>query len=148
MLLIISFSNDYHLVNIYKICDFIYIYTMDSFKDYVEKEIIPRYASFDAAHREDHVRSVIEKSQKLARFYDVNPEIIYLAAAYHDLGLCEGREQHHMVSGRIIREDKNLSRWFSREEIELAAQAAEDHRASGKNPPRINKRRTTSTSTI
>ena len=48
-----------------------YLYTMDSFKDYVEKEIIPRYASFDAAHREDHVRSVIEKSQKLARFYDV-----------------------------------------------------------------------------
>lgn len=113
-----------------------YLYTMDSFKDYVEKEIIPRYASFDAAHREEHVRSVIEKSQKLARFYDVNPEILYLAAAYHDLGLCEGREQHHIVSGRIIREDKNLSRWFSREEIELAAQAAEDHRASGKNPPR------------
>ena len=125
-----------------------YLYTMDSFKDYVEKEIIPRYASFDAAHREDHVRSVIEKSQKLARFYDVNPEILYLAAAYHDLGLCEGREQHHIVSGRIIREDKNLSRWFSREEIELAAQAAEDHRASGKNPPRINKRRTSSTSAI
>ena len=125
-----------------------YLYAMDSFKDYVEKEIIPRYASFDAAHREEHVRSVIEKSQKLARFYDVNPEILYLAAAYHDLGLCEGREQHHMVSGRIIREDKNLSRWFSREEIELAAQAAEDHRASGKKPPRINKRRTSSTSAI
>ena len=88
-----------------------YLYAMDSFKDYVEKEIIPRYASFDAAHREEHVRSVIENSQKLARFYDVNPEILYLAAAYHDLGLCEGREQHHMVSGRIIREDKNLSRW-------------------------------------
>ena len=87
---------------------------------------------------------MIEKSQKLARFYDVNPEILYLAAAYHDLGLCEGREQHHMVSGRIIREDKNLSRWFSREEIELAAQAAEDHRASGKNPPRINNGRTMS----
>ena len=69
---------------------------MDSFKDYVEKEIIPRYASFDAVHRED----------------------------------------------------KNLSRWFSREEIELAAQAAEDHRASGKKPPRINKRRTSSTSAI
>ena len=64
-----------------------YLYAMDSFKDYVEKEIIPRYASFDAAHREEHVRSVIENSQKLARFYDVNPEILYLAAAYHDLGL-------------------------------------------------------------
>lgn len=35
--------------------------------DYVETCIIPRYASFDRAHREDHVRMVIEQSLKLAR---------------------------------------------------------------------------------
>lgn len=27
---------------------------------YIEDEVIPRYASFDKAHREDHVRKVIE----------------------------------------------------------------------------------------
>lgn len=109
---------------------------METFEEYVEREIIPQYAGFDAAHREDHVRSVIERSQELAKFYDVKPKVLYLAAAYHDIGLSEGRELHHLVSGRKIREDKALRQWFSEEEIELAAEAAEDHRASGKNPPR------------
>lgn len=109
---------------------------MQTLKEYIESEIIPRYDNFDGAHRRDHVRSVIGQSQELARYYDVNPEILYAAAAYHDLGLCEGREKHHLVSGRIIREDKVLLNWFSVEEIEVIAEAAEDHRASNETPPR------------
>ena len=33
---------------------------------YVEAEIIPRYGAFDAAHRTDHVRTVIAQSLVLA----------------------------------------------------------------------------------
>lgn len=109
---------------------------MQTLKEYIESEIIPRYDNFDGAHRRDHVRSVIGQSQELSRYYDVNPEILYAAAAYHDLGLCEGREKHHLESGRIIREDKVLLNWFSVEEIEVIAEAAEDHRASNETPPR------------
>lgn len=109
---------------------------MQTLKEYIESEIIPRYDNFDGAHKRDHVRSVIGQSQELSRYYDVNPEILYTAAAYHDLGLCEGREKHHLVSGRIIREDKTLLNWFSVEEIEVIAEAAEDHRASNETPPR------------
>lgn len=109
---------------------------MQTLKEYIESEIIPRYDNFDGAHRRDHVRSVIGQSQELSRYYDVNPEILYAAAAYHDLGLCEGREKHHLVSVRIIREDKTLLNWFSVEEIEVIAEAAEDHRASNDTPPR------------
>lgn len=109
---------------------------MQTLKEYIESEIIPRYDNFDGAHRRDHVRSVIGQSQELSRYYDVKPEILYAAAAYHDLGLCEGREKHHLVSGRIIREDKTLLNWFSVEEIEVIAEAAEDHRASNETPPR------------
>lgn len=109
---------------------------MQTLKEYIESEIIPRYDNFDGAHRRDHVRSVIGQSQELSRYYNVNPEILYAAAAYHDLGLCEGREKHHLVSGRIIREDKTLLNWFSIEEIEVIAEAAEDHRASNETPPR------------
>ena len=109
---------------------------MEKFENYVERVVIPQYAEFDAAHREDHVRSVIARSQELAKYYDVKPQVLYLAAAYHDLGLSEGRELHHIVSGRKIREDRALRQWFSEDEIELAAEAAEDHRASAKNPPR------------
>lgn len=109
---------------------------MQTLKEYIESEIILRYDNFDGAHRRDHVRSVIGQSQELSKYYDVNPEILYAAAAYHDLGLCEGREKHHLVSGRIIREDKMLLNWFSVEEIEVIAEAAEDHRASNETPPR------------
>ncbi len=103
---------------------------------YIESEIIPRYASFDEAHREDHVRTVIEQSLALAGYYDVDRDMVYAIAAFHDTGLSEGRERHHLVSGRIIREDQNLRKWFSEGQIEIMAQAAEDHRASSDHEPR------------
>ena len=105
-------------------------------KEYVERKIIPRYSSFDKAHKEDHARSVIEEALSLAGHYDVDPDMVYAAAAFHDTGLEEGREVHHLVSGRIIREDPRLKEWFTPEQIETIAQAAEDHRASSGNEPR------------
>ena len=54
----------------------------------------------------------------------------------HDIGICEGREVHHLASGRIIRACRELHQWFSDDEIELIAQAAEDHRASATSKPR------------
>lgn len=120
---------------------------------YVEKSIIPRYSEFDKGHREDHVRAVIEQALYLASFYGcgrdktatagkdapfipVNADMIYAAAAFHDTGLCVSRETHHLESGRIIREDRELGKWFSRSEIEIIADAAEDHRASSDHEPR------------
>lgn len=103
--------------------------------EYIESEIIPRYAGFDEAHRVNHARTVIEESLKLAG-NDVNIDMVYAIAAYHDTGLCEGREKHHLVSGRIIREDGTLRRWFTEDQIETMAQAAEDHRASSDHEPR------------
>ncbi len=107
-----------------------------SLEEYCEREIIPRYAAFDKAHREDHVRTVIRQSLQLAALYDVNEDMVYAAAAYHDLGLAEGRETHHLASGRIIRSDRALSEWFTPEQTETIARAAEDHRASSKHEPR------------
>ncbi|MCR4859999.1 MAG: HD domain-containing protein, partial [Bacteroidales bacterium] len=66
----------------------------------------------------------------------VDREMVYAAAAFHDTGLCEDRKTHHLVSGRIIRQDPQLPRWFSPEQIETIAQAAEDHRASLRGAPR------------
>lgn len=105
-------------------------------RNYVESEIIPRYASFDEAHREDHARTVIEQSLALAEHYDVDRDMVYAIAAFHDTGLCEGRERHHLVSGQIIRQDARLKEWFSPAQIETMAQAAEDHRASSDHEPR------------
>lgn len=103
---------------------------------YIETRIIPRYASFDKAHREDHARAVIDRALEMGKNYEINPDMLYAAAACHDLGLAVDRNTHHLESGRIIRADAQLRRWFTPEQIETIAQAAEDHRASATAPPR------------
>lgn len=120
--------------------------------DYIYDEIVPRYADFDLAHRQDHVLTVIAQvtllAETLPRWLSDHPEaddiwrtpvdmkILLMAAACHDLGLVNGRERHHLDSGMIIRADIRLREWFDEDQIEIIAQAAEDHRASGKSAPR------------
>lgn len=119
---------------------------------YIFEEVVPRYASFDAAHKEDHALTVIRQALELLDGRDswavgqaavepfwlapVDRAMLLTAAACHDLGLVNGRERHHLDSGIIIRADSRLKEWFTEEQIEVIAQAAEDHRASGKGAPR------------
>ena len=123
---------------------------MTELEKYIFEKIVPTYAEFDSAHREDHAITVIEQALELAERmevwnkvndapeWDVNVDrnILLAAAACHDLGLVNGRDLHHIDSGKIIRCDTMLRKWFTEEEIETIAQAAEDHRASGKTAPR------------
>ena len=74
--------------------------------EHIRERIIPQYVNFDKAHRIDHVEKVIEESMKLALHYEVDSAMVYTVAAYHDLGLCEGREFHHIVSGKILLADE------------------------------------------
>ena len=99
-------------------------------REYVRGSIIPRYRKFDQGHAESHVNMVIERALKLACRYDVNPDMVYTAAAYHDLGVEEDRKTHNIISARMIREDTTLRKWFTPEQIDIIADAAEDHRAS------------------
>ena len=110
--------------------------TQQEIKTYIEREILPRYDHFDAAHQRNHAEEVIARSLDLAAHYEVNEDMVYTIAAYHDTGLCEGRDTHHLVSGRIIREDQELRKWFDESQIEMMAQAVEDHRASSGHEPR------------
>ena len=103
---------------------------------YLNADIIPQYRKFDSAHTESHVISVLESALAMCCYYDVNQDMIAVAAAFHDLGVGEDRETHHLISGRIIRETPELRRWFSEHQIETIAQAAEDHRASSDHAPR------------
>lgn len=105
-------------------------------KRYIEREIIPRYEHFDRAHDVGHVRTVIARSLELAARYEVDADMVYAIAAYHDTGLVNGRENHHLDAGRILAADRELRRWFSEEQIRTMREAVEDHRASSKNAPR------------
>ena len=108
----------------------------DSLREYIEENIIPRYDSFDRGHDRSHVQTVIDQSLQLARQQGVREDITYVIAAYHDTGLCEGREHHHEASARILRADGRLRQWFTEDDIALMADAAEDHRASSDHAPR------------
>ena len=105
-------------------------------KQYIETEILPRYEAIDKAHQRDHADYVIRQSLELAKHYDVNMDMVYAIAAYHDTGLAIDRKTHHIESGKIVRNDRRLDEWFTPEQIETMAQAVEDHRASNKNEPR------------
>ena len=122
------------------------------YESYIYNEVVPRYSAFDAAHKEDHALAVIHQARELMRRRnewlaeqsevegiwrsEINPDILLAAAACHDLGLVNGRDRHHLDSGEIIRNEIRLREWFDESEIEVIAQAAEDHRASGSAAPR------------
>ena len=106
-------------------------------KAFVEQEIVPCYNHFDAGHDTRHVETVMSQAMDLARYYPhVDRCMLLVAAAYHDLGLKFGREFHHVHSAAIIRADERLRQWFAEQEIDIIADAAEDHRASSDHEPR------------
>jgi uncharacterized protein len=103
---------------------------------YIEQQIIPLYDHFDRAHQRDHVQMVIKQSMELAKQLDVDAEMVFTIAAYHDVGLCEGRERHHLVSAQMLLADTELSKWFTTSQLQTMAEAVEDHRASSDHAPR------------
>lgn len=105
-------------------------------QNYIEREILPLYLSFDKAHNIDHINQVISRSLNLAQHYDVDINMVYTIAAYHDLGLTAGREIHHIASGEILAADATLKQFFTPEQIDTMRAAVEDHRASAKSEPR------------
>lgn len=108
----------------------------ENLKNYIEDNILPQYINYDKAHQRDHIETVIEESLNLAEHFGVDMDMAYAIAAYHDLGISEGRETHHITSAKRLLADKELTKWFSDEKLKVMAEAIEDHRASSKNEPR------------
>jgi uncharacterized protein len=105
-------------------------------QEYIEQTILPQYDAFDGGHKRDHAEAVIRESLQLARAHNADEQMAYVIAAYHDLGLRFDREKHHIYSGEILMADSMLRQWFTEEQLLTMRDAVEDHRASGKNPPR------------
>lgn len=104
--------------------------------EFVEQNILPQYANFDKAHGLSHVMAVIRRSIDLVRSTGADINMVYVVAAYHDLGLSGPRAVHHLTSGKILAADMRLRRWFSDEQIKIMKEAVEDHRASASRQPR------------
>ena len=104
--------------------------------EFIETQILPRYAQFDKAHNMEHVTRVIRRSLELAQRIGADKNMVYAIAAYHDLGMEGPRAIHHLNSGKILASDARLKRWFSAEQIKMMKEAVEDHRASASHAPR------------
>lgn len=104
---------------------------------YIEKNIFTSYEKNEDGHKLDHIMYVIDRSFMFAsRVPDINLEMVYVIAAYHDIGHYIDAENHEKVSGEMLLKDKNLKKFFSDEEIKVMSEAVCDHRASSKSEPR------------
>ena len=104
--------------------------------EFVETQILPRYNAFGESHGLRHVSRVIKNSLQLAKVTGANIDMVYVIAAYHDLGMSGPRAIHHITSGKILVADARLKRWFKPEQIKIMKEAVEDHRASSSRQPR------------
>ena len=104
--------------------------------EFVETNILPQYTQFDRAHNLEHVTRVIRNAMELVRTTGADINMVYVIAAYHDLGMSGPRAVHHLTGGKILAADARLKRWFSAEQIKIMKEAVEDHRASASHSPR------------
>ena len=106
-------------------------------KKYIEENIFPSYKKNDLGHNLDHIKYVIDRSFKFAsRVPDINYDMVYVIAAYHDIGHYIDAKNHEKVSSEMLLADENLKRFFTTEEINIMAEAVHDHRASLEGEPR------------
>ena len=104
--------------------------------NFVEQQILPRYNAFGKSHGLSHVQRVIKNSLALTAVTGADVNMVYVIAAYHDLGMEGPRAIHHITSGKILTADARLKKWFSAEQIKIMKEAVEDHRASSSRAPR------------
>lgn len=105
-------------------------------KSYIENEIFPLYSRNEEGHGINHIKTVIDRSLKLAKDYEVDINMVYVVAAYHDIGHFIDRKKHEIISAQIFMEDKEIKKWFTDEQIITIKEAIEDHRASSNHEPR------------
>lgn len=109
----------------------------EELKKYIEEEIMPRNALNDVGHGVEHINYVIRRSLKFASLVpNINLDMVYTIAAYHDVGHNIDAKNHEKVSAEILASDENLQEFFSAEEIKIMTEAVADHRASSGMEPR------------
>lgn len=104
--------------------------------EFVERQILPRYNAFGESHGLRHVTRVIKNSLRLADVMGADIDMVYVIAAYHDLGMEGPRAIHHLTSGKILMADARLKKWFNADQLKVMKEAVEDHRASSSRQPR------------
>ena len=104
--------------------------------EFIEHNILPKYTAFGKSHGLQHVNRVIKNSIELANYTGADINMVYVIAAYHDLGMSGPRAIHHLTGGKILSNDSRLKKWFNADQLKIMKEAVEDHRASSSHTPR------------
>ena len=79
-------------------------------KAYIEEKIFPEYSKNEEGHGIGHIKTVIERSRKLSSAFDVNQNMVFTVAAFHDIGHHIDRKNHEKVSAEIFYNDENMKK--------------------------------------
>ena len=108
----------------------------EELKRYIEQNIFPRYKLNDKGHQIEHINYVINRCYKLSKNMDIDNNMLYVIAAYHDIGYYVDYKNHEKVSAQIMYNDTNLNNFFNDKNLIIMKEAIEDHRASLNREPR------------
>lgn len=101
-------------------------------KQYIESSILPQYDDNIGGHGKEHIETVIQRSFEIINEFglDVDKDMVYTIAAFHDIGYKENPDQHEEESSKKFEEDENMKRFFTEEQRRTISEAITDHRAS------------------
>lgn len=105
---------------------------------YIKTQIFPKYDKL-YSHGLLHIKYVIEHSFLIAKNYDVDLNMVFCIACYHDLGLLKVNmncDDHAVESGKLLMKDHNLRDFFDDKQLHIMKEAVEDHSGSLKVRPR------------
>lgn len=105
-------------------------------KIYIENNILPKYERNGKGHQIDHINYVINRCFELCKNKDIDINMLYTIAAYHDIGYYIDYKNHEIISAQIMYGDKNLKSFFNEQQLKIMKEAIEDHRASLNRRPR------------
>lgn len=100
---------------------------------YIDDNIFPKYDLNNiGGHGIPHIKTVIYRCFEIINEFnlDVDKNMIYTVAAFHDIGYKENPDKHEEVSSQMFLNDNNIKKFFNEEQIQIIAEAIVDHRAS------------------
>lgn len=104
---------------------------------YIKNNILTQYADENSGHGIKHIEYVIRRCIKFSNMFDnIDPNILYTAASYHDIAHKIDKKNHETLSAQMFMDDEKIKSFFNDDEIMLIKDAIEDHRASASHIPR------------
>ena len=100
--------------------------------DYLNSNILPKYEHNIGGHNIKHIKYVISRSKEIVDEFnlDVNEDMVYTIAMFHDIGYSVNPDEHEKVSADMFMQNEEMKKYFNDEQRQIMYEAIVDHRAS------------------